>query len=169
MHWISTYKHKKKLVREWYHALNSPKNSLYSSRITVCTVIQDILKIGPKKSTNPWALEHESERCEQTSERRSEWPSTYVPISRGFESLRCGYFSLTHPPNQGAVSKHPARLGCQRRAIAIAINHVILSQGGASNFPDLCFFFSLSLSFFPLLTLGFFFRRSIFEKGEHWE
>ena len=28
-----------------------------------------------------------SERCEQTSEHTSEWPSTNVPIPRGSESL----------------------------------------------------------------------------------
>ena len=28
-----------------------------------------------------------SERCERTSERMSEWPSTYISISRRFESL----------------------------------------------------------------------------------
>ena len=35
-----------------------------------------------------------SERCQRTSERMSEWPSTYISISRAFESLCQEHFAF---------------------------------------------------------------------------
>ena len=59
-------------------------------------MVQNSLNMGRQISHYPMSTrakravrsERMSERCERTSERTSEWPSTNVPISRDSESLR---------------------------------------------------------------------------------
>ena len=81
-------------------------------------MVQDSLKIGHKILHYPMSSAERaeravrskrmSERCERTSERTSEWPGTYVPIT-----------SLSEPPCDG-FSEFPSQFSFQIQRLSRA-------------------------------------------------